>query len=116
MLQDAVLRQTEFGNAVNEHSADLMQRFEDGNVVAPFRKIARTRKAGWTGPDDGDLLALADLLYVGRFRAIAVFAAPVGREALEIADCDALALDSEDAAAFALGFLRAHSSAHGGQR
>ena len=106
-----VLWKAELGDAVNQHAADLVKGLEYGDVVAPFREVARAGKTCRAGAHYCHLFSLADLLHF-RLWSHSVLAAPVGRKALQVADCDTLALDAEHAAAFALGFLRAHAAAH----
>ena len=111
---DLVLRKTELGDAVLEHAARTVQRLEDGHVIAELRKVRGAGQAGRAGADDRHFLAVGGS--DGGGRGLALLARPVGHEALELADRDALALDAQDAAAFALGLLRAHTAANGRQR
>ncbi len=112
LLNDG-LGQTELGDAVAEHAAGDVQRFEHGDLVAHARQIARTGQAGRARADDGDLVAVG----FGRLGGLGgMFAMPVGDEALQTADTDGLALDAAHALGLALSLLRADATAHGGQR
>ena len=52
-VHDSV-RQTELGDAVFEHTADLMQRLEDMHFVTVFGGIAGKCQSGRTGANDRD--------------------------------------------------------------
>ena len=112
LLFDDGFGKTEFGDAVDEHAARKVQRFEDGHVVAELGKIARAGEPRGTRADDGDLMPVG-LRLCGSLSCVGVV--PVGNEALEPADADGLALDAARALAFALRLLRAHPSADGGK-
>ena len=43
-----VLRKTELGNSVNEHSSRLVQGLENGHLVSGLGKVARTGQSGRT--------------------------------------------------------------------
>ena len=90
-----------------------MQRLEDLDFIAQFRKVARAGQPGRAAADDGDLVPVAGC---GLCRGGAVFELPVADEAFEFADGDRFAFDAQDAGAFALRFLRADAAADRGQR
>ena len=52
-----VLRQTELRNAIHQHSAELVQRFEDVHLVAHLDEVAGAGQSGRAAADDGDFLA-----------------------------------------------------------
>ena len=52
------LGQTEFRDAIDQHAAGGVQRFEDGDGVALLGQLAGARQAGGAGADDGDLDAV----------------------------------------------------------
>jgi len=108
-----LLRQTEFRDSILQHAARLVQRFKNGNAVAPLRKVARTGKTGRTGTYDSHLMPVG-----GRSdgTGTAVGMAPVRNEAFQFSDSHRFPLDSEDTASLALAFLRADTSADGGER
>ena len=55
VFQHLLLRETEFGNTVFEHSAGFVEGFEDGDVVAGFGKVRSAGKACRAGADNGHL-------------------------------------------------------------
>lgn len=110
---DALLGQPELGDAVDQYAARLVQRLEDLDFIAQFRKVARAGQPGRAAADDGDLVPVAGC---GLCRGGAVFELPVADEAFEFADGDRFAFDAQDAGAFALRFLRADAAADRGQR
>lgn len=110
---DLFFRQAEFGNSVLKHAAGLMQRFENLDAVSHFSQVGSAGQTGRAAADDGHFFT------VGRSRRnrfAAVGNAPVADETFQFADRDRLALDTEDAGAFALTFLRAYAPAHRRQR
>ena len=110
---DPLLRETELGNAVDQHAARLVQRLENLHFVAHAGQVAGAGQPGRAAADDGDFMAVAGCggLYRG-----AVFEFPVADEAFEFAHGDRLALDAQDARTFALALLRADAAADRGQR
>ena len=92
------------------------------DLITPFGEVGSACQTCRAGADDGHFMAVGsrdggDGGISGRTARhpagsrIAVL--PVGHEPLEFADGDRLALDAQDALAFALRFLRAHAAAHG---
>ena len=110
---DPLLREAEFGNAVNQHAAHLVQRLENLHFVAHAGQVAGAGQPGRAAADDGDLAAVA---HGGRLHGGAVFEFPVADEAFELAHGDRFALDAQDARAFALALLRADAAADRRQR
>ena len=108
---DDGLGQTELGDAVGQHAAAGEEGLEHRDVVAVLGKLAGAGDAGRAGAHHGDLLAVGRL-DLGLARKLAGI---VAEEALELADCDGLALLVEDAVALALVLLRAHAAADGGE-
>ena len=113
LADDTVFRKTELGNAVLQHSADLMEHFEDVHLESGLGKVGGAGKARRAAADYGDLLAVGRLALV---EPHAVLARPVGHEALELADSYGLTLVAEYTFAFALCFLGAYAAADCGQR
>ena len=108
-----LLGQTKFGDAVHQHAAELVQGFEDGDVVALHPQFLGAGKAGGTAADDGDFAAVVGTRGgEGEF----VLAGPVADEALQLADGDGIAFAAQHALALALCLLRANTSADGRQR
>ena len=56
---DPLLREAEFGNAVNQHAAHLVQRLENLHFVAHAGQVAGAGQPGRAAADDGDLAAVA---------------------------------------------------------
>ena len=56
---DPLLRKAEFGDAIDEHPADLVQGLENLHFVACLRQIARAGQPCGTAADDGDLVPVA---------------------------------------------------------
>ncbi len=111
-LHDPRLRQTELGNAVDQHAAHLVQRLEDVHLVARLSQVAGAGQTGRTAADHGDAAAVAR---GGRHLGF-VFQRPVAHVALQLADGYRFALDAQDAGPFALRLLRADASADRRQR
>ncbi len=84
---DDGLRQTELGDAVDQHAAAGEERLEHGDVEAVAGELAGAGDAGRAGADDGDLLAVGGL-HLGLAGKLGL----VAQEALELADGDGLAL------------------------
>ena len=104
--------QTEFGDAVDEHTARDVKGFIYGDVVAEFCEVARAGQARGTAADDGDFMP------VGRHPLrlfLAVLVVIIGDEPFEPADADGLVSDAAGALALALRFLRTDPAAHGGK-
>jgi len=120
LLLDQRLRQTKFGNAIHQHAAGDMECLENGDLVTQLGQVAGTGQAGRTGADDRHLAAVgtgpqhragARLLGV----RLDLGHMPVGREPLEPADADGLALLAADAQCLALRLLRTDAAADGRQ-
>jgi hypothetical protein len=54
---DDRLGQAELGNAVDEHAAEFVQRFEDAHAMALLDQVAGGGEAGGAAADDGYALA-----------------------------------------------------------
>ena len=72
LRHDLVLRKTEFRDTVDQNAACLVQRFEDGHVIAHLRQVAGAGKACRAGTDDSHLMAV---LLFGGLRLDAVLSA-----------------------------------------
>ena len=107
---DDRLRQTELGDAVDEHAAAGEEGLEDGDVKAVAGELAGAGDAGRAGADDGDLLAVLGS-HLGRGSELGA----ITQEALELADGHGLGLLTTDALALALVLLRADAAADGGE-
>ena len=112
VLHYLLLGQTELGDAVLQHASGLVQHLEDGDVVAPAGQVRGTGQTGRTAADHCDLDTVGGSLVC---EADSILTAPVRHETLELADGHRLALNSEDAGAFALGLLGADTAADCGQ-
>ena len=110
---DALLREAELGDAVDQHAAHLVQRLEDLHGVAHPRQIAGAGQSGGAAADDGHFAAVA---HGGGLYGRAVFEFPVADEAFQLAHGHRFALDAQDARPFALALLRADAAADRGQR
>jgi hypothetical protein len=108
------LGQTKLGNAVDEHAAQLVQRFKDAHAMALLDEIARGGKARRTAAHDG--YAFAGGRSNGGQPKLPLCALEVGDEPLQVADGNGLTLLAHHATAFALALLRAHAAGDGGQR
>ena len=112
-LHDAI-RQTELGNAVLQHTADLVKRLKDGHVIAALGHVASKRQPRWARSDDGDLNAL-------RWRTLrdsylSTLALIVGSEALQVTDGHGRLLHLHmHAATLALLLLRTDAATDGWQ-
>jgi hypothetical protein len=67
LLANDLLRQAELGNAIHQHAADLVQRFENVNLVSLLDQIARRGQARRAAADDGYLLSLSAALWARCF-------------------------------------------------
>ena len=112
-LEDGVLRKPELRDAIFQHTAGLVEGFEDRDIVAFLGQVGGAGQACRSGTDDGNLRAARgrsgwrlDRIGAGRGRV-------VGHKPLQFADGHRLTLDTEDAAALALALLRADTSADG---
>ena len=112
LLNDRVLGKTEFGNAVDQNAACLVEGFEDLDIIAHLGQIACAGQTGRTGTDYGDLFAL---LFCSALGLNAHLAGCISHITLQLAYGNRFALDAADALAFALGFLGTYTSADGRQ-
>ena len=110
---DFLFGQPEFGDAIDEDSARVMERLEDGDAVAHLGEVGCTGEACGAGADDGHTAA------IGRGPrgdgGGVVLAVPVGNKALQRTDGYGLPFVPQDAAALALGLLRAYAATDGGK-
>ena len=84
-------RQTELRDVGPHESAGLLQRFEDGDLVAERRQVVRNRERGASGTDQRNLFAIGLL---GRFWQTRRYVIPmVGGDALQPANGDGLVFD-----------------------
>ena len=111
---DLLLGKTEFGNTVHQYAADLVQRFENLHFIPHAGQVARAGQSRRTAADDRYLVSVA--LDVGSGHLVGILDFPVADEALQLADSHRLALDSQNAGAFALALLRADAAANARQR
>ena len=107
---DNRLGQTELGDAVDQYAAAGEKRLEHRDVKTVAGKFARAGDARGAGAHDGDLLAV-----LGPHSRLGGKLGLIAQEALELADSHRLALLAADALALALGLLRAHAAADGGE-
>ena len=114
LLDDRVLRQTELRDAVGQHAARLVQRLEDGHIIALLREVARAGEARRARADDGDFLRISGTL--DRLDLFIRGELAISDEALKAADGDGFAALREDAVLLALILLRADAAADGRQR
>ena len=106
---DHAVGQTELWDTILEYTTDVVECLEDGNLVAELCHIGSESKAGWTGTNGTNLLAILwstlGSLHLARFALI------VGSKTLEITDGNGLLLHLDlDAHAFALLFLWADTT------
>ena len=105
-----IFRQTEFRNSVYQHAALFVEALENGDLVSLVYQVSGCSQSGRAGTDNGSLLAVGwDFFY---FIVADVLSVPIRYETLQSAYGNRLALDSANALSFALGFLRAYTSAH----
>ena len=114
LVLDDGLRETEFGDAVDEHAAALVERLEHRDAVAGLGAVRRAGDGGGTRTDDGD--ALPGLRGTDeRFLGVRL-AREIGAETLDAADGDGLVHALEELAhraeLLALLLLGADTSAH----
>src|SRR5512135_2369215 len=108
-----LLWEAEFGDAVHEHPARLVQRFEDRHVVPDLDEVTRDGQPRGARPDHRDALARrlpdpGDLDVPGD-------ALEVGDEPFETPDGHRLPLLPEDARHLALFLLGTDAAAHRGE-
>ena len=104
-----VLGQTERRYAVHQHSAELVQGLENGNIVAHSQQVLGAGDARRAATHDGHLMAVF-ACRSGKLHMI--FAGVVAHKTFQLAYGDGLETSSHYAFAFALCLLRAHTSAH----
>ncbi len=109
-----LLGQPELGDAVHQHPAQLVERFEHGDVVAQPRQVGRTGQPGGAAADDRHLLSGPHPCPLGLREPVEPFV--IGHEPLERTDGDRLAFVDENACTLALGLLGAHPPADGRER
>ena len=104
-----VLGQTERRYAVHQHSAELVQSFENSDVVAHSQQVLGAGDARRAAAHDGHLMAVFACrgceLHV-------VLASVVADKTFQLANGDGFETSSHYAFAFALCLLRAYTSAH----
>ena len=111
-LYNVLFGKTEFRNAVYQYTACLMQRLENGHIIAHLRQIACTGQTCRAGTDNGYLFSL---LFGSADRTDVVFSCPVRYETLQFADGHRFALNTTDTFSFTLAFLRADTTADSGK-
>ncbi len=114
LLLDDLFRQTELGDAVDQHAAGLVQRLVDRDLVAAEREIGGARETGRSRADHRNL-ETGGRRQLGHLDFAALGHLPVGDKAFEPADGDWIALLAGDADDFTLVLLRADAAADGGQ-
>ena len=107
MRNHRVFRQSEFRNAVDQHTARLVECLKNLDLIAEFSEVARTGESRRPCADYSDPLPVF-LGMVLRFQF--VLTRPVCHVALQLTDCNRLSLDAADADAFALRLLRTHAA------
>ncbi|OPZ20292.1 MAG: hypothetical protein BWZ10_00699 [candidate division BRC1 bacterium ADurb.BinA364] len=107
-------RQAEFGDAIRQHAAEILQSLEHCHFMAQTAQIARYGQSGRTGADDGH--PFAGRSGQRRHFNLARIALVIGSEPLQPADRHRLILDADDTLALALLLLGADSPADGRQR
>ena len=109
MRNHRVLRQSKFRNAVDQHTARLVKRLKNLDLIAELCEIARTGESRRPCADHSDALSV----FLGMvLRLQFMLTRPVCHIALQLADCNRLTLDAADADTFALRFLRTHAAAN----
>ena len=116
VLKHLFLGKAELRYAVFQHAASLVQGLEYGDIVAPFGEVGSAGKTRRTGADDCHLGCTGGRHCLRGRSNFRIGAAVVRDEALEFSYCHRLGLDSEYAAAFTLGLLRAYAATDGRQR
>ena len=106
VLEDLVLWETEFGDAVFQYAAGLVKGLENRHVVAPFGKVGSACESCRPAADNRDLDSVCGSARCGGFAERLV-----GDKPFELADGHRLALHAEHTAALALGLLRAYAAA-----
>ena len=92
---DDVLLELEVGDAVHQQPADPVRPLVDRDPVPRLVELRRRRQSRGAGPDDGDLLARANLRRLGLH--VAVGEGGVDDRLLDQLDGDRLLVDVEDA-------------------
>ena len=88
-----VFRKTEFRNSIAEHAACLMERLKNCHLISETGKIAGAGKAGRTGTDHCNLMAVLLCRSGGLY---IVLLRPVSDKTLQFSDGYRIALDSAD--------------------
>ena len=110
---DHAVGQAEFGDAVFQDAAGLVEGLVDGDVATGLRHVGGASHAGRAGPNDGDAETVRlDIGNVGP----ALGYGHVADEAFKPADRHRLQQIADRADALALGFLRADAAANGSQK
>ena len=107
-LLDDRLGQTEFRDTIDQNTAGEMQCLINRDVIAHLGQIACAGQASRAGTDNRNLMAIR--LRTGD-STLSMGVVIVGDKPFQTADGDRLALDAADAFPFALGLLRADTSA-----
>ena len=112
-----ILGQTEGRDAVDKHPARFMERFKHRYLDPARGEVSRDSDGRRAGADTGNLqIRIGDgaSVVIGHAHA-GIMHGIVGDKAFQTANSHRLALDAQDALAFTLVFLRAHTAAHGGK-
>ena len=104
-------RQTEIGDAVAQHTADLLHPLKDRDAVSLLRELHRDDDARGTRADDGDVVTI-----VGLARENELIEVGVGDVVLDARDLDRRAAPSLNAVALALRVVVADEGAENAHR
>ena len=113
LFLDDLLGQPELRNAIDQHTARLVQRLEDRHRVAALGQFARSRQPAGAGTDHRHFLASGRSDLQGLL--VAMVPGPVADIALEVANRHRQAFVAADALDLALRFLGANAAGDRGQ-
>ena len=103
-----LFRETELRDPVYKHPAELMERLKYSHIVSHLRQVARTGKTGRAGTDHSHFMSV---LCLRADRLDVILKCIVSHKSLQFSDGHRLALNAADTFSFALGLLRADTSA-----
>ena len=106
------LGKAEFGDPVFQNAARKVKRFEHGDVIAAFGKVACAGQPRGAAAHDRDFVPVR-FRFDGQIATVRVV--PVCDEAFQPAYAHGLALDAAHALCLALRLLRAHPAAYRGK-
>ena len=109
MRNHRVLRQSEFRDTVDQHTARLVERLKNLDLIAELSEVAGTGESRRPRTDHSDALPV----FLGMvLRLQFMLTCPVCHIALQLTDCNRLTLDAANTDALALGFLRTNAAAN----